>query len=93
MMVLCDDGCLSTNLLLHPNEDICMTSAGRFPVFAYVWQLYCYFLFSAAGLRNPNKLSKRIYVWRTGFACSSLYEMLETMLRSISKLGLDICVG
>lgn len=58
MIVLCDDGCLSTNLLMHPNEDICMTSAGRFPVFASVWQFYRYFLFCAADLRNPKKVSE-----------------------------------
>lgn len=58
MIVLCDDGCPSTNLILHPNEHICMTSVYSFSVFAYVCQLYYYFPFSVAGLSNPKDLSQ-----------------------------------
>lgn len=60
---LCDDGCPSTNLLLHSNEHIRMTSECRFSVLAYVCQLYCNVLSSMAGLNNPKDLREWIKQW------------------------------
>ena len=57
---LCDDGCPSTNLLLHPNEHIRMTSVRRVSVLACVCQLYSYFLSSVDELNNPKVLGQGI---------------------------------
>lgn len=58
--VLCDDGCPFTNLLLHPNEHIHMTSVCWFSVLAYVCQLYSYFPSSAVELNNMKDLRQWI---------------------------------
>lgn len=88
---LCDDGCPSASRFLHPNEHSRYLAYVDFPVFPYVSQLYRYFLAPIAGLSDPKGLIRWIIVLCCGFSWSSLYEILDVMLGTISKPRLDSC--